>query len=771
MAAVLVIAPAFAIVGALATYQASGAAKLAGDLNEAFETARYAVGGEESLERKYRLQPSPEVRARHRAAAVALTTALQRARAQEEPSYVALIDDVLVQHKQYLLSIDHMFAAIDDGDAAGANEIDEAEVDPTFAAIEARVDKAAAAHRAVATEHLNRLEWIQTIVLIATPAAFVISVSLAIVFWRVLRALRRRADEATAREGLAIRRREQRFRSLIRHASDLVLICAPDGAITYQSPAAELIWGYSDEGLLNRPLIGLVHPDDQPALRDLLQQSQGLPGTTRRIELRLRSEKGVWRFVEFVLTNLLREPTIDGLVATVRDITERKAFEGQLINQAFHDSLTGLPNRALLRDRLKQALARASRRQGNVAVLFIDLDNFKLVNDGLGHQAGDSLLVEAARRLRECVRDENTIVRLGGDEFVVVLDIVASAVDAAVMAERIARAFERPFAFGGRDLTLTASIGIALGGAGHDEQPDSLLRNADLAMYRAKAGGKARHVAFDERMQSSVLSRLELESDLRRAVELGEMRVYYQPIVALDSGRIEGVEALVRWRHPTRGLVSPVDFIPVAEETGLIVPIGKWVLEEACRQAATWRTQFPSEPRLTVSVNLSPRQFQQPALIEQVERALSQAGLPANSLKLEITEGAAMRDVEATISTLRQLRRLGIKIAIDDFGTGYSSLAYLKRLPIDVIKIDRSFIQDIGQDQETTAIVRAIISMAKALNLTLTAEGVETVEQSNLLRAWNCDRGQGYLFARPMDAETLTALLPTGQPQLGANAA
>ena len=771
MAAVLVIAPAFAIVGALATYHAGGAAELAGRLNEAFASALYAVGGEESLERKYRLEPSPEVRARHRAAAVALTTALQLARAQEEPSNVALIDDVLAQNRQYLLSIDHMFAAIDDGDVAGANQIDGAEVDPAFAAIEARIGRAAAAHRSAATEHLNKLKRIQTAVLVGTPAAFVASISLAMVFWGVLRALRRRADEAMTREGATIRLREQRFRSLISHASDLILICTPDGAITYQSPAAELVWGYSDQSLLDRSLIELVHPSDQAALRDLLQQSRSSPGTTRSIELSLRSEAGVWRLVEFMLTNLLQEPTVDGLVATVRDITERKAFEGQLINQALHDSLTGLPNRALLRDRLKHALARASRRQGNVAVLFIDLDNFKVVNDGLGHQVGDSLLVEVARRLQDCVQDENTIARLGGDEFVVVLDFVASMVEAALVAERIAREFERPFAVAGRDITVTASIGIALGGAGYDERVDSLLRNADLAMYRAKAGGKARHVAFDSRMQKNILTRLELESDLRRAIELGEMRVYYQPIVELDSGRIVDVEALVRWLHPTRGLVSPIDFIPIAEETGLIIPIGKWVLEEACRQAATWRAQFPSEPRLTISVNLSPRQFQQPALIQQIEHALSQAGLPATSLKLEITEGVAIRNLEATISTLRQLRKLGIQIAIDDFGTGYSSLGYLKRLPIDIIKIDRSFIQDIAQDQETAAIVLGIISMAKALNLTLTAEGIETVEQSNLLRAWRCDRGQGYLLARPMDAEALTAWLPLGGLETGSEAA
>ena len=537
LAAVLTVLPAFALWGALATYQAGAAAKHASDLSEAFGEARYAIGSEESLERKYRLEQSPEVRARHHAAAISLTSALQVASALGGPVDVALIDDALAKHKQYLQSIDHMFAAIDAGDTARANEIDGAEVDPTFDAIETRVDTSAETHRARAVGYLNRLARIQTAVLMSTPAVFALGMGLVVIFWGVLRAYRRQVDEAMKREGAAVRRNEQRFRSLIQHASDVVLICTSAGNITYQSPAAKSTWGYSDEGLLNQSLVvELVHPDDQPALRDLLQQSEASPGTTRSIELRLHDAAGAWRFVEFILTNLLHEPSVEGLVATARDITQRKAFEEQLMSQAFHDSLTGLPNRALLRDRLTQALARASRHQGNVAVLFIDLDNFKLVNDSLGHQVGDGLLAEAAKRLQESVRDENTVARLGGDEFVVLLDIVAGIADAALMAERIARQFDRPFTFESRDFTVTASIGIALGGAGHEEQVDSLLRNADIAMYRAKAGGKARYVAFDSSMQGHALARLELENDLRRAIQLGELCVYYQPIVVLELG-------------------------------------------------------------------------------------------------------------------------------------------------------------------------------------------------------------------------------------------
>jgi EAL domain-containing protein (putative c-di-GMP-specific phosphodiesterase class I) len=357
------------------------------------------------------------------------------------------------------------------------------------------------------------------------------------------------------------------------------------------------------------------------------------------------------------------------------------------------------------------------------------------------------------------MREEDTVARLGGDEFVVLLGI-ASEDEAVAAAERIEEQFRRPFRIDGRDFVTTASIGIALGGAGH-EGPDALLRNADIAMYRAKAGGRAHHVLFHASMQTDSLSRLDLENDLRHAVGRGELRVHYQPIVVLESGRVAEVEALVRWQHPVRGLMAPVDFISIAEESGLIVPIGQWVLTEACRQVAGWRAAYPSEPALTVSVNLSPRQFQQPNLVEEVGGALRDGGLAPTGLKLEITEGVLMRDVEATIKTLGELKKLGVQLAIDDFGTGYSSLAYLKRLPLDVLKIDRSFIKGIGHDAEDTAIVRAIISMAKSLHLSLTGEGIETAEQAALLRGWACEQGQGYFFSRPLDAGALGALLMT----------
>ena len=761
--AVLVTLPGFALWGATSTYRTGVAVRHATELSSLFEEARYAVGAEESLERKYRLEPGDEVRGRHRAAGLVLVEALHKARLLGTAADRLLIDDVLVRHVAYLEAIRRMFAAVDAGDAVAANAIDGGEVDPSFEAIETQVDAASDRHRVDAADHLAALSDIQRSVLIATPIVFALGVGLVLFFWNMLRSFQRRAEESLLREASTTRSSERRFRGLVQNASDLILICAAPGTITYQSPAAETAWGYPATELLGEPIVALTYPEDQPALRELWDQlrqasPEGADAATRTTELRLRDGAGVWRHAELIATNLLHDPAVQGIVVTVRDTTEHKAFEQQLTQQAFYDALTGLPNRVLFLDRLKQALVRAGRRKDAVGLLFIDVDNFKLINDSLGHQVGDTLLTEAAARLRSCVRAQDTVARLSGDEFVVVLELLAGADDAVPVAKAIAHQFSRPFRLNERDIVVTASIGIALSDAGQDTA-DSLLRNADLAMYRAKSDGRARYVMFDPSMHADTLARLELESDLRRALDHGELRVHYQPIVAMETGKFSEVEALVRWQHPTRGLVSPVDFIPLAEETGLIIPLGQWVLEEACRQVAAWHGQFPSEPPLTLSVNLSPRQFQKPFLVADVSRALHEAGLPARCLKLEITEGVLMRDVEATIRTLWQLKNLGLQIAIDDFGTGYSSLSYLKRLPLDVLKIDRSFVSGIGQSQEDTAIVHAIMALAKSLNLKVTGEGIETAEQAALLGEWGCDRGQGYLFSKPLDGQAAGALL------------
>ena len=421
------------------------------------------------------------------------------------------------------------------------------------------------------------------------------------------------------------------------------------------------------------------------------------------------------------------------------------------------DPLTGLPNRTLFLNHLEQGLARAERWPRPVGVLFLDLDNFKVINDSLGHQGGDLLLVEIARRIRGCVRDNDTVARLGGDEFTVLVEDIDGVEEATALAERVAVTLRQPVRLGEREIFVSASVGVALSRPGKDG-PESLLRNADMAMYQAKANGKARHAVFDQSMEARALARLELETDLRHALERNEFRVYYQPITALADGHIAEMEALIRWQHPVRGMVSPDEFIPIAEETGLIVALGQWVLETACRQGATWREAYPQEAPV-MSVNLSGRQFQHPSLVADIGHVLLQSGLAPSALKLEITESVIMHDAEATILALHELKQLGIQLAIDDFGTGYSSLSYLKRFRVDTLKVDRSFVHGLGQDSMDTAIVQSVVALAKALHLDVTAEGIETQAQRAELLALGCDRGQGYLFARPLPAAEMDMLL------------
>jgi diguanylate cyclase (GGDEF)-like protein len=430
----------------------------------------------------------------------------------------------------------------------------------------------------------------------------------------------------------------------------------------------------------------------------------------------------------------------------------------QLTRQAFQDALTGLPNRALFMDRLAHALARTERRVQHVAVLFLDLDRFKVVNDSLGHGMGDRVLVESSARLLDCVRPEDTVARLGGDEFAILLEDLDSTEGATSVAQRVTESLEKPFLLEGREVFVTMSVGVALN-IRRPVTPEELLRDADLAMYRAKGKGKNRFEVFDPATSAPAINRFELELDLRGALTRGEFVLHYQPVVHLGSGRMIEVEALVRWQHRERGLLQPEEFISLMEETGLIVPVGTWVLGEACRQLEEWTAQFPHQPPLTMSVNLSARQLQDPGLVRAVEHALAESHLDPACLKLEITETVVMQDAPSTLETLHALKALGVQLAIDDFGTGYSSLGYLKRFPVDTLKIDRSFVQGVDLNAQDTAIVRAVISVAKSLNLSVTAEGIETNAQLSQLQHLGCDRGQGYLFARPLAAEPLRAAL------------
>jgi diguanylate cyclase (GGDEF)-like protein len=434
-----------------------------------------------------------------------------------------------------------------------------------------------------------------------------------------------------------------------------------------------------------------------------------------------------------------------------------------LRQRAFYDSLTGLPNRALFLDRLAHATARGERLGEEVAVLFIDLDRFKVVNDSLGHSAGDELLVQVGQRLRACLRESDTIARLGGDEFTVLLEGPTALADAARAAERILDTFRAPFVLDGQDAFGSASIGISGGSDLRDSGRDP-LREADIALYRAKASGRGRYTIFEQRMSHLPSEHLHLESDLHRAIERNELRVHYQPIFSLADSHITGLEALVRWEHPEKGLVAPGHFIPLAEDTGLIVPIGKWVLAEACRQMRQWQEQLQSTQQMFVSINLSARQLQDPSLLQDVQEALEGSGLDPQCVQLEITESVVMAEPEATVFKLHALKSLGIKLAVDDFGTGYSSLAYLKRFPIDVLKIDRAFVSGLDSDQgeQDSAIVQTVVSLAQALGLRTTAEGIEERSQWTRLLELGCDSGQGYIFSRPLGAEAIEGLLRGG---------
>ena len=467
------------------------------------------------------------------------------------------------------------------------------------------------------------------------------------------------------------------------------------------------------------------------------------------------------RYYDIAISSLYtRNVARSGRLISFRDITERKGLEQRLTQQALHDPLTGLPNRTLFMNRLELAMARGRRRESKVAVLFVDLDNFKFVNDSLGHEAGDLLLVAVSKRVRPCLRSEDTIARLGGDEFAVLLEDVKDTSEPAHVADRIVEELRVPFTLGHQQVFITPSIGIAMGDYSHDS-PEHLLREADLAMYRAKKEGKARHWVFDPSMEAETMERLRLENDLRLALERNEFRVRYQPVVHLGTGRVIGMEALVRWEHPERGLILPDEFVPLAEEIGLIIPIGRWVLREACRQARKWRERYPAGPPLSMGVNLSARQLRSSDLVEDVEGLLRETGLHPEHLILEITESAVVGEEKHRIGTLRRLQALGVRFALDDFGTGYSSLSYLKRLPVSLLKIDRSFVERIGQDAEDEVLVAGIVYVASGLGLSVLAEGVETYEQLAWVKSLGCELAQGYYFAEPLSSEGAGELLAT----------
>jgi diguanylate cyclase (GGDEF)-like protein/PAS domain S-box-containing protein len=552
-------------------------------------------------------------------------------------------------------------------------------------------------------------------------------------------------------------RSERYFRSLIQNSSDIIMILDDVGLIRYESPSVEHVLGYQSGSRIGQSPLELIHPDDIPSAQKALGLVLGSAGAEQRLEFRVRHADGSWSVVEAISKNLLADEHVKGVVVNYRDVTERKGLEEELKHQAFHDSLTGLANRALFRDRVEHALARLGRGPNSLAVLFIDLDDFKTVNDSLGHAAGDQLLVAVSRRIQTGLRPADTAARLGGDEFGVLLEDV-ELVTAQEIASRVLEGLRAPFNFGRKHLSVQGSIGIAIR-QGRNQTASELLRNADVAMYSAKERGKGRYEVFEAGMQQAAVRRLQLKADLDGALERGQFTLRYQPLVALSSGEIRGVEALLRWEHPVRGTVMPAEFIGLAEESGLILPLGRWVMNEACQQARAWQEEFPRRHALTMSVNLSVKQLQDPGLIDDVATCLRRSAFDPGLLTLEITESVLMHDTDYTLSMLQRLKGLGVRIAIDDFGTGYSSLSYLRQFPIDSLKIDRSFVASIVEGGEESALVRSIISLSRAMHLETVAEGIEHPIQAAELQALGSDLAQGYYFARPLSAEDIGPLL------------
>ena len=570
--------------------------------------------------------------------------------------------------------------------------------------------------------------------------------------------------------------RDQLFQLISENAADMIALVDNDGRRLYNSPAYQRVLGYSQEDLQATSSIEQIHPDDRQRVLKAAEKAR-LSGQGERVEYRIRHKDGSWRTLESTACAIRNaKGETDKLVIVNRDITERKRAEELLVHNAFHDGLTNLPNRALFLDRLQHALT-LSKRHSNYkfAVLLIDVDEFKVINDSLGHRAGDELLIQIGQRLKDSVRradmvsrprmndvpgrltNDDTLARLGGDEFAILLDDIRDPIEAVRVAERVQVELGIPFVVNQQEIVISASIGIASSTSPHTQAED-LVRDADIAMYRAKRAGKARCEVSDTAMHANAVKRLRLETDLRKALDQGEFRVYYQPILSLQTGKITGFEALTRWQRP-EGILSPIEFIAVAEEIGLIIPMNRQLLREACQHLCSWQSEFPASPPLTMSVNITPREFAQPDLASEIGKTLEQVGLDPGCLQLEIVETIAMGDAEKSGLVLAQLKALGVRLSIDDFGTGYSSLSRLRRIPVDTLKIDRAFISHMDRDLESREIVRIIIMLAHNLGLKVVAEGTETQEHINLLKQLNCEMAQGYFFSRPGDDQAMLALL------------
>lgn len=571
--------------------------------------------------------------------------------------------------------------------------------------------------------------------------------------------LTRTLEHRVTQRTKALMAHESRFRSLVQFSSDVITIVDMQGVIGYQSASVERVFGYLPATLVGTNIRRMLAEADVAAFNALLNQAMQHPYQPIVGEVAVWRSDGELRPAEVTMTSLLPDPSVRGIVLNTRDIGDRRQLERELLHQAFHDPLTGLANRSLFRDRVEHALEQFPRRRRPLSVIFIDLDGFKSVNDSLGHAAGDALLVSVADRLLACVRPGDTVARLGGDEFAMLIEEVEHEGEPVELADRILGLLRGPVVVDGNQVFVGGSLGIATTSTGL-ESSGELLRNADLAMYRAKAAGKNGYQRYEPGMHSAVLQRLQREADLRQAVERGQFVLHYQPTVDLRTGRLAGVEALLRWWHPVLGIVPPSEFIPLAEETGLIVAMGEWALRESCMQGARWQVQYGAGTY--VGVNLSGRQLQEPGLAGIIADALTQSGLPPELLVLELTESMLMAESDELIETLQLIKGLGVQLAIDDFGTGYSSLSYLHRFPVDILKVDRAFVRRIvGRDDEN-GLAATIVRLGQSLHLKIIAEGIEDFDQLSALQNMGCHYGQGFYFARPYESRQIDVMLAAG---------
>ena len=617
---------------------------------------------------------------------------------------------------------------------------------------------------------------ISTIVVLNTKAGIIAAVllsTLAILLY-CLRFSFQQPRNLALTERLLAQKYEDRLRTLTEKSAEIIMITSPLGEVTYIGSSVHSVLGWSDQEAIGTRVFEHIHPEDVAVVQAAFSAALAT-GETPTFEFRLRHADGHWADFECCTRNLIHDASVRGLLSNARDVTQRKKAEDLLAFNAAHDSLTRLPNRALFMDRLEIVVERKKRRPGPpAAVLFVDVDDFKVVNDDLGHDAGDLLLSEFGKRLKACVRsddtvarplnprgqqpDMGTVARLGGDEFIILIEEIAHPSAAVSVARRIQALMTEPFVICDQEVFKSASIGIAF--TSGETSARSVMANADIAMYRAKSNGKSRCEVFDDLMRSQITERLELEVALRQALKGNEFRLQYQPIVSLATGRIAGLEALVRWDRPGVGLVSPAAFIAIAEENGLIVQLGQWVLMEACRQAAGW-VRDGAGPGPYVSVNVSARQFAYPDFVDQVRDTLRATGINPHRLKVELTESTAMEEPERAVDRMLQLAELGVTLSIDDFGTGYSSLSVLRRFPVKTLKIDRSFVATIHTNSQVAAIVTTICTLASILCMEVVAEGVENLEQLNKLQSAFCDCAQGYLFSRPLSADAVPGVLAT----------